>query len=225
MALSNTFKAIINEEDYETLHRLAEWIDWDAIGKEQELSEDFIREFADYLNWDGWDGICLKQRGWSFEFMREFEDYIDWEMICRSPLYTTDEFIREFEDYIDWWLISHSASEAIIREYHDQLDWEELSACVHLPTSLICEFQDRVDWNLISIHQTIEPELVKQCGQYLDWQDMDDEGRLRFWMVIEYKQYIPKGASIIQELEETKEALSESIPLPSEILDRILAYV
>lgn len=225
MPLSDSFQTLIQEYGYATLHVLAEWIDWGKIGKEQQLTEEFIREFADHLSWDGWDGICMRQRGWSIEFIREFVDYIDWEMICRCPLYTTDEFIREFEDRVDWWLISHCASEAIIKDYHDRLDWEELSACIHLPTSMICEFQDNVDWSLISIHQTIDPELVKNCGQYLDWDEMEENGRLRFWMLIEYKHFIPTDSYIIGEMEEMKLALHESTSLPVDILDKILVFV
>lgn len=222
MLLSNSFQALIEKRDYETLHALAEWIDWDKISKEQQLTEDLIREFADHLNWDGWDGICMKQRGWSIEFIREFADYIDWDMICRCPLYTTDEFIREFENYVDWWLISHCASEAIIKDYHDRLDWEELSACIHLPTYMICEFKDLVDWHLISIHQTINPELVKRCGQYLDWDEMEEQCKLRFWMLIEYKHFIPTDSYIIDEMEETKLVLRECTSIPDSILDNVI---
>jgi len=47
-----------------------------------------------------WINVCMNLR-LSEEFMREFKDYIVWATVSRyQPL--SESFIREFKDYVDW---------------------------------------------------------------------------------------------------------------------------
>jgi hypothetical protein len=70
--------------------------DWQAISNER-LSEDFIREYQDRLNWNA---ICYSQT-LSEPFIREMKDRVEW--VFTSECQTLSEsFIREFQDRVNW---------------------------------------------------------------------------------------------------------------------------
>ena len=69
-----------------------ELIDWWRISM-QPLSEKFIREFKDKVNWDV-ISTCQKL---SENFIREFKDKVNWECISAYQ-HLSKDFIREFKD-------------------------------------------------------------------------------------------------------------------------------
>jgi hypothetical protein len=56
-------------------------VNWDSISYNQNLSEDFIREFQDRVYWAG---ISRKQK-LSEAFIREFQNRVKWDYISRNP--------------------------------------------------------------------------------------------------------------------------------------------
>jgi len=86
---------------------------WEYISNHEDLSEDFIREFKDYLNWED---ISYYQT-LSEDFIREFKDYVDWENISSYQILSED-FIREFKDRVNWLNIfyNRTLSDSFIRE-------------------------------------------------------------------------------------------------------------
>ena len=77
--------------------------DWNNLDfyRNNTLTEDFIREFKDDVNWD-----CISScQKLSEDFIREFQDKVDWSTISyRQKL--SGKFVREFQDKIDWSSIS-----------------------------------------------------------------------------------------------------------------------
>ena len=69
---------------------------WDRLSSVKGLSEDFIRKFADKVNWK-----CIsKYQKLSEYFIKEFADIVDWE--CISIYQTLSEnFIREFQNKVN----------------------------------------------------------------------------------------------------------------------------
>jgi len=90
-------------------------IDWNCISAYQKLSEFFIKEFQDKLNWD-WISIYQKL---SEEFMREFQNKGDWYFISKYQILSED-FIREFKDKISLVQISkyQKLSEKFRKEFN-----------------------------------------------------------------------------------------------------------
>ena len=78
--------------NYKGLIKKEQWVD---ISAEQKLSEDFIREFKDYVSW-----FCISiNQKLSEDFIREFKDYVDWgRILCHQSL--SEDFIKEFEDRV-----------------------------------------------------------------------------------------------------------------------------
>ena len=115
--------------------------DWKSVSKHEGLTEDFIREFADKVNWY-FISFCQYL---SEDFIREFKDKVDWYWISRYQRLSED-FIREFADKVDWDWISmfHRISEDFIREFEDKVAWECISECQHLSEAFIREFKDNI---------------------------------------------------------------------------------
>jgi len=86
--------------------------DFKALSKKK-LSEDFIREFEDKVNWYR----ISKYQVLSESFIREFEDRVNWKEISEYQV-LSESFIREFEDRVNWERISkyQKLSENFIRE-------------------------------------------------------------------------------------------------------------
>ena len=71
-------------------------VDWYNISYDQELSEEFIREFQDKVHWYN---ISYYQE-LSEDFMREFKDKPNW--VCISYHQKISEFfVEEFKDKLD----------------------------------------------------------------------------------------------------------------------------
>jgi len=70
---------------------------WDSVSFDCELTEDFIREYQDYVNWE----YISKVQKLSEDFMREFKDKLDWDSIMFYQKLTI-EFMTEMvnEGYI-----------------------------------------------------------------------------------------------------------------------------
>ena len=69
--------------------------DWSnyAFYRNNKLSEDFIREFKDKVDWEH---ISYYQK-LSEDFIREFKDRVDWMMISRYKT-LSEEFVKEFKE-------------------------------------------------------------------------------------------------------------------------------
>jgi hypothetical protein len=90
----------------------------------QTLSESFIREFADKINWYG---ISDSQQ-LSESFMREFADKLNWQDISTYQI-LSKSFIREFADRVDWWMIienQHCMTKQLISKFIDRIDWDNV---------------------------------------------------------------------------------------------------
>ena len=120
---------------------------WRELSEHQFLSEDFIREFKDKVNW----GCISHYQHLSEDFIREFKDEVTWGWVLISQRLSED-FIREFADRVTWVYLSmhQQLSEDFIREFKDKVDWYCISAYQHLSKEFIEEFKDRLDVRFIA---------------------------------------------------------------------------
>ena len=93
-------------KQFETLKKHLEWekyydpnFDWNDgdFYFKNKLSEDFIREFQDKVNWLA---ISWYQK-LSEDFIREFQDKVNWYYISSNQKFS-ENFIKEFQDKVDW---------------------------------------------------------------------------------------------------------------------------
>lgn len=133
--------------------------DWIEVSCHKGLTEDFIREFEDKVNWN-W---ISKYQHLSEDFIREFKNKVNW---CCVSTYQrlSEDFIREFADRVDWTYVSvtQHLSEEFIREFKDKVYWASISRYQHLSEDFIREFADRVKWRLISKYQHLSEDFIEE---------------------------------------------------------------
>ena len=96
------FKDIKKKIEWEDFYDLD--FDWGDLEfyKKNKLSEEFIREFKDKVDW--W---CISRyQELSEDFIREFKNRVIWKMISKYQT-LSEEFIREFKNSVDWEMISY----------------------------------------------------------------------------------------------------------------------
>ena len=82
----------------------------------------------------------------SESFIREFQDRVDWMSVSFHPSLSED-FIRSFQDRVYWTSVSfhQSLSEDFIREFQDRVDWYFIRRYQSLSGSFISEFKDKFE--------------------------------------------------------------------------------
>ena len=134
-------------------------INWVRISEYQILSENFIREFSDKVNWH----VISQYQKLSEGFIRENSGKVIWYYIS-SYQKLSEGFIREFSNKVDWGCISidQKLSEEFIREFSDKIIWEYISKYQKLSEGFIREFSNKVNWYYISGYQKLSPEFIKE---------------------------------------------------------------
>ena len=132
---------------------------WARLSLCESLTEDFIQEFKDKVDW-----TCISRYPHlSEDFIRKFADRVDWYYISAYQ-YLSEDFIREFKDWVYWDAISYyqQLSEDFIREFKDKVNWYYISAYQHLSEDIIREFKDKVSWGRVSRYQHLSKEFIEE---------------------------------------------------------------
>ena len=132
---------------------------WARLSLCESLTEDFIQEFKDKVDW-----ICISRYPHlSEDFIRKFADRVDWYYISAYQ-HLSENFIREFADRVAWdWIVKYQPlSEDFIREFKDKVNWNYISANQRLSEDFIREFKDRVNWAWISAYQHLSKEFIEK---------------------------------------------------------------
>lgn len=130
------------------LPEIEELITIEEINANPEEKIKDLRKNIDAVNWFdiSW------HKNLSEEFIREFQDKVNWYLISAGHDPLSDDFIREFQDKIDWFEISYNfrgLSEEIIREFQDKLYWPWVSWKQDLSPEFCFEFYDKVSWKTL----------------------------------------------------------------------------
>lgn len=133
----------IPDHEYCTRH-CCNRIFWNEISNRHDLTEDFIREFADNINWRVLSGS--------------------------ENLVLSDEFLEEFSDKIVWpWISSYKRLELRdLRRWKNKLYWEGICRNQKLSEEAIREFSDRMKWDIISASQKLSEKLMEDVLNFLD---------------------------------------------------------
>ena len=137
----------------------ANYDNWERLSLCESLTEDFIQEFKDKVDWFS----ISRYPHLSEDFIRKFADRVDWYCISAYQ-YLSENFIREFADRVAWgWIVKYQQlSEDFIREFKDKVNWYYISAYQHLSEDFIREFKDEVCWGWISMYQHLSKEFIEE---------------------------------------------------------------
>ena len=157
---------------------------WKSVSIHKDLTEDFIREFADKVDW-GW--ISMYQY-LSEDFIKESQHLVDWSAISTYQ-HLSEDFIREFVYKVDWDNISASQhlSEDFIREFKDKVNWTYISGCQRLSEEFIREFKDKVNWDFISKHQRLSEGFIREFKNWVNWYSIPRYQHLSEVFIEEFK--------------------------------------
>ena len=163
---------------------------WYEVSEHEGLTEDFIREFQDKVDWD-----CISEcQRLSEDFIREFKDKVDWYWISKNQ-YLSEDFIREFQYRVNWSIISEyqPLSEDFIRKFADKVDWEYISDYQHLSEDFIREFKNRVYWSRISKYQHLSEDFIREFKGKVDWKYISRYQQLSEDFIREFKDWVEWG--------------------------------
>ena len=120
-----------------------------------------IEQFKDKVKFN-WFRINIYHK-LSEDFIREFKDYVDWRWISEYQK-LSESFIREFKDEVYWGYISmdQKLSEEFIREFKDKAVWYRISEYQKLSEDFIREFKDKVNWYRINKYQKLSEDFIKE---------------------------------------------------------------
>ncbi len=104
----------------------------------------------------------------SENFIREFKDKVDWDFISQYQR-LSENFIREFQYYVNWNNISkyQILSENFIREFQDQVNWIFISKYQKLSSNFIKKFNLYISKNnWLYKDRKYKMRQIKDCGLY-----------------------------------------------------------
>lgn len=122
---------------------------------QKNLSENFIIDYADKLDWNL---LCCNQK-LKENILREFASKLNFKNIS-SRQKLSESFISYFKDKLDWVLISkyQKLSEDFIERHSLLVNWENISRYQKLSEAFIEKFSDKLIWANVFIYQKISKE-------------------------------------------------------------------
>ena len=130
-------------------NELLELVNWNEISKNKELSDEFILEYKDKLNFELLcDSIKLSE-----DMIRQLDEYVDWNIISKYYKPFTAEFYIQYKDKLNWFNVCNNnrcLSESVIEECSEFMDWCALSECVKLTEDFVRKHEDKISWNNLS---------------------------------------------------------------------------
>ncbi len=139
------------------------------IGMDEDLSDDFIREFASNICWY-W---ILLRRDVSKDLIREVHEVAGWEDIFSYHRSLDAEFIREFsyKPEIKYLINNVHISEEILREHSDKLHMADMfNPCIRsFSNEFIYEFHDKLNWRAICIYKKLDADTIRKFKDKIHW--------------------------------------------------------
>lgn len=138
------------------------------------------------INWREVSRHTWNEESISIDFIREYADYLNWYVVsCQKH---TIEFYREFENRLEWWYVTHSEiGQKKINEFKhkfiDEWDWEKLCTHSRLSKKFVIRNSELVNWDILFIYQNYDKEfLIKNKFRY-SGNNLDINIKLREWGV------------------------------------------
>lgn len=101
-------------------------VDWNEISFKDYLTIPFVRKFEDRINWRNFCQVCRTYYN-NWDFLREFAEKLDWEEIYEyiwEKLKKNISIIREFQDYIDW---DHLEEDVVLKKNELREFWDHIT--------------------------------------------------------------------------------------------------
>ena len=193
---------------------------WDEISRTPGLSEEFIRENSNKLDW-----YCISiYQFLSEQLIIENSNLVDWFLIARYQKLSEEFIIKHFEKLnLDRISKFQKLSEEFIRKFYDKVDWYYISEYQKLSEEFIQEFSDLVDWMTISAYQKLSEEFIRDNSNKVHWYRIARHQKLSPEFIKEYDLIIPKNCWLYKDKEFKREYIKDNT-LYEIIGDKVIAY-
>lgn len=133
---------------------------WENISNRRDLTDEFIREFADYLNWDQLSSnsnVYLSET-----IMDEFKDRINWVLISGNKLLEPWE-VDKYRDLLDWNRLTRwqKLTEEQLYKYSHLINWEYIN-CQKLSIQFMEDYFNLLPIEDIARHQHLTEEFIER---------------------------------------------------------------
>jgi len=152
------------------------------------LSESFIREFADKVDWFN----ISRYQKLSESFIREFADRVNWKAICQYQK-LSESFIRKFADKVNWFTLSRyqKLSELFIEDFRSKVKWNKITRYQKLSEPFIERLSDgrlcdSWHWWDISRYQKLSEAFIRKYHNDVWWGDISRYQKLSESFIIEF---------------------------------------
>lgn len=155
------------------------------ISSLNELNDDFIIEFQDFLDWVyliyfrkqiSWRVVekCQGKINWKdetiyylLEFLIKMKDYIHWGMV---PIHRCNESIIDmFCEYFCWDNVDYAVLPlSVIRKHKELINWEKLSGCYPITTEFLEEFCEYFCWSKAS-YKSLPLSVIRKHKELIHW--------------------------------------------------------
>jgi len=133
------------------------------------LEDKYIKDIRNNPINRNWFYIC-QQCILSESFIREFENYVDWSDITLFQK-LSEEFIIEFldKDKFDWCnvCVYQRLSEDFIRKFQDKVNWYCISQYQSLSKEFVAEFVNKISFEAILANNKISKEIKDYCRMFI----------------------------------------------------------
>lgn len=153
---------------------------WNWIALHETLSEDDMREFAEYFNWRK----LSDHQQMSESFIRENADRVHWDRITQR-IRMSEEFIEEFADKVVWdyvWSYQKGLSTAFIERHvknPDQVNWERITMYQKLDEKFIFDHVNDLKLDNVLEYQKPPRELFEKIVEFGKLKCGDDKKELK----------------------------------------------
>ncbi len=188
--------------------------------KTEEEARDFLlkKKVADNL------GIYLASYFTLSEaFIEEFADKLNWEYVSKNQK-LSEPFIEKWADKINWYWISsyQTLSESFIEKWADKLTWDFICGRQKLSESFIEKWSNKVNWGLISCHQKLSEDFIIKHKDKINFKYLTYDKRKN----ISYKIYLASSGEInIKSVKFTPEEVEALLKKKKLSLKKVLGSV
>jgi hypothetical protein len=123
------------------------------------LTEPFIAKYKDILVWRS----IITYHNLSEDFIEQNSDYIDWSYLT-SKQKLSENFIIKHSDKLNWNQMAYyqDLSESFIEQCADKLNWSSISSHQKLSNDFILKHKDKLNWGTICYNQDIPKDFMEQ---------------------------------------------------------------
>ena len=162
---------------------------WYNISVRWDLSEDFIYEFKDYIEFN-----LLSKKSLTNKIIDDFHELLNWEEVS-SYKEISDENIIKYSDKIDWrqLLQYRKLSGNLIESNIEHIDKIRISSFANPTAKLYKKFEGIIDWEhaITSHHPPCNLfdkyyKIIPKVNRTLVWKNTRKAGNLEEWFIMKY---------------------------------------